>query len=88
MVSIESIPEFDRNCWFGEPPTCRQVAEHARRIFDADLSFPILLAADGQLMDGGHRIARAWLEGRTEVRARRFIIDPDPDYIVSEEGSA
>jgi hypothetical protein len=84
-VSLESVREFDANCWFREPPTCRQVAEHARRIFEADLSYPVLLAADGQLMDGGHRIAKAWLEGRTEVHARRFVVDPEPDFVIVEE---
>ena len=80
-VPIDSIPEFDQNCWFTTPPTCREVAEHARRIMAADLSFPIILSADGRLMDGGHRLARAWLEGREEVPARRFEQDPDPDFV-------
>ena len=80
-VSIESIQEFDQNCWFSEPPTCRQVAEHARRISEADLSHPIILSANGRLMDGGHRLARAWLEGMTEVKAQRFEVDPEPDYV-------
>ena len=40
QVEIDAIAEFDENCWFHQMPTCRQVAEHARRIFDADLAFP------------------------------------------------
>jgi hypothetical protein len=43
----------------GKGPTCRAVAEHARRINAADLSHPVILAADGSLMDGGHRIKRS-----------------------------
>ncbi len=71
---------LDEDCWFGDTPaTIRRVAEHAKRIYEADLSQPILLAADGRLMDGGHRIARAWLEGKTEIRAVRFQVTPDPD---------
>jgi hypothetical protein len=31
-------------------------------------------------MDGMHRIARAMLEGRTEVSAVRFPALPEPDY--------
>jgi hypothetical protein len=81
MDAIDTIPELDQNCWFAEPPTCREVAKHARRILDADLSHPIILSADGRLMDGGHRLARAWLEGRTEVKAQRFQQDPEPDYV-------
>ncbi len=82
-VAIADIAEFDMDCWFGEklPPTCRAVAEHAQRIERADLSFPIILAADGGLMDGGHRIAKAWLAGDSTVRAVRFVTDPPPDWI-------
>ena len=81
-VAIDSIAEFDQNCWFREPPTCREVAKHARQILDADLSYPVILAADGQLMDGGHRIAKAWLQGENEIKAQRFNVDPAPDYVV------
>lgn len=83
-VPIAEIAEFDRNCWFGTPPTCREVAEHARRIEVADLSHPVILNSDGGLMDGGHRIARAWLDGRTEVDAVRFEVDPPPDWSVPD----
>lgn len=87
MVAIEDIPELDQDCWFGSAhvPTCRAVAQHAQRIWDADLSYPIILSADGGLMDGGHRLAKASLKGLTEVRAVQFDIDPEPDYVVPEE---
>jgi len=84
-VPISDIREFDENCWFGDrPPTCREVAEHARRIEAADLSYPVVLGADGGLMDGGHRVARAWIDGRTEVDAVRFEVDPPPDWVVPD----
>jgi hypothetical protein len=57
------------------------VAEHVGRINKADLSYPVILSADGRLMDGGHRIAKAWLSGATTVKAIRFPTDPEPDYI-------
>ena len=37
--------------------------------------------ADGHLMDGGHRIAKAWLEGAASVNAVRFVETPEPDWI-------
>lgn len=82
-VSIESIAEFDQNCWFDEetPPTCRAVAKHLKRVMDADLACPVILSSDGRLMDGGHRIAKAWLQGETEIDAVQFQTDPEPDYI-------
>jgi hypothetical protein len=32
-------------------------------------------------MDGGHRIATAWLQGDAEVRAVRFTVDAEPDWV-------
>ena len=83
-VPLDRIQEFDRNCWFGpdSPPTCRAVAAHARRILDADLAYPIILSADGGLMDGGHRLAKAWLLGNREILAVQFEQDPEPDHIL------
>jgi hypothetical protein len=83
-VAVADIPELDQDCWFGASlvPTCRAVAEHARRIWDADLARPIILSADGRLMDGGHRLAKAWLLGLSDVLAVQFVVDPEPDYII------
>jgi hypothetical protein len=81
-VPIDSIREFDEDCWFdGGAVTCRMVARHAERIQNADLRYPVVLSADGGLMDGGHRIAKAWLSGSTTIDAVRFTVDPEPDYI-------
>jgi hypothetical protein len=86
-IAIADIPEFDQDCWFGAShlPTCRAVAEHAKRIQNADLTYPIILSADGGSMDGGHRIARAWLNGPVEIRMVRFARDPEPDYVIRED---
>jgi hypothetical protein len=89
QVPLTQIAEFDQDCWFGPdtPPTCRAVAEHARRIFDADLRYPILLSAEGFLMDGGHRVAKAYLLGSPTISAVRFANDPAPDYILAPDAS-
>lgn len=63
---------------------CRAVAQHARRIWDADLTYPIILSADGRLMDGGHRIAKAWLLGMSAIEAVQFVVGPEPDYVLPE----
>jgi hypothetical protein len=87
-VRIDAIAEFDMDCWFhGRAPTCREVADHARRIDAADLGYPIILAADGGLMDGGHRVAKAYLLGHETIRARRFVEDPEPDWITPPEAT-
>jgi hypothetical protein len=82
-VKLKDIREFDRDCWFGErhAPTIRDVAEHARRIDEADLSYPIILGSDGRLLDGGHRLAKAYLRGDIDVLAVQFEEDPEPDWV-------
>jgi hypothetical protein len=45
-VAIESLNILDEVVWFGGPqnvqPTVRRIAQRARDIFDADLSYPII----------------------------------------------
>lgn len=83
-VRVDAFPELDMDCWFGErhAPTIREIAKHARKIRDTDLAYPVILAADGRLMDGGHRLAKALLLGLEEVEAVRFGVDPEPDHIL------
>lgn len=83
-VAISSIGEMDQIYWFDdelELPTCRNVLQHMRLIREVDLSNPIILGADGRVMDGMHRVAKAYLEGREEIDAVQFERDPDPDYL-------
>lgn len=85
-VAVDAITELDEDCWFGgRAPTCREVAEHARRIADADLDVPIILSADGRLMDGGHRVAKAYLARHPTIAARRFVVDPAPDWVEADD---
>ena len=82
QVPLAQIAELDEDSWFcGKPPTIRAVADHCRRIMNADLEQPIILNADGSLMDGGHRVARAYLEGRETLPAVQFPTMPEPDAV-------
>ena len=83
-VALGEIREIDEVYRFDDDyqrPTCRAVLEHMGYIDAADLSFPIILAADGRVMDGMHRVAKAAREGRTEIDAVQFTDDPAPDYV-------
>jgi hypothetical protein len=82
-VPVSEIREIDEIYWFDEEqrPTCRAVLLHLRLIEEADLAFPIILSADGRVMDGMHRVAKAVLEGRPEIDAVRFERDPEPDHV-------
>src|SRR5512144_3065785 len=71
LVPVADIQELDEAYW-GESMTCREVAEHARLIQEADPSFPVILSSDGRIMDGMHRVLKAVLVGLSHVPAVRF----------------
>jgi hypothetical protein len=81
-VALSDIREFAEP-WFGpgEPPTWRALVEHVKLMDAADLSFPIILAADGAVMDGMHRLAKALKAGHADIEAVQFVVDPPPDYL-------
>ena len=82
QVPLESISELDQVYWFDddqEKPTCRKVLQHAQLIEEANFEHPIILASDGRVMDGMHRVAKAVQQGLKTIEAVRFEIDPRPD---------
>jgi GNAT superfamily N-acetyltransferase len=78
-----SFGEVDQVYWFDDyyRPTVRQVIEHAGLIRDVETHYPVITAADGRVMDGMHRVARAIMDGRTSVDVVRFETDPEPTYL-------
>ncbi len=81
-ISLEQITELDEEYWFyaGDTPTCRKVAEHFTLMMNADLQYPIILCADGRVMDGMHRVTKALALGQTEILCVRFKKTPEADY--------
>lgn len=82
QVSLNAIKTIDENHWFNndENPTCRAIFEHAKLIQEADLNYPIILAEDGRVMDGMHRVGKAFIQGQNAIDAVQFKEDPEPDY--------
>jgi hypothetical protein len=88
LVPLDAIRELDEPFWFGAgsaPATCRAVADHARLIIEADTRHPIILGADGRVMDGMHRVAKAYLERRGAILAVQLDVDPEPDFVGVDE---
>ncbi|MCW5551690.1 MAG: hypothetical protein KIS67_05915 [Verrucomicrobiae bacterium] len=79
-VRLSELAGFDEVRWFGGPrnllPTCRAIAEHARDIYESDLSFPIILSPTGEVLDGWHRIGKAFIQGIEELDAVQLTIMP------------
>lgn len=83
-MKINTLKEIEGKFWFGnniEQITWRSIIEHLKLIQETDLSYPIILSAEGQVMDGMHRVAKALLEGRETIEAVQFDEDPKPDYV-------
>ena len=83
-VAVTSLTDLDRVGWYGHSRnagylTLREVADHARRIQAASFDFPIILSAEGHLLDGFHRVAKAYLLGMSEITAVQFVDNPEPD---------
>jgi hypothetical protein len=80
---LSSIRELDTVYWFaadGSPATVRILVRHMQLVNDVDLSYPVILGRDGEVMDGMHRVARCLLEGRSTVSVVQFPEQPEPDY--------
>jgi len=81
-VPLSQIRELDEAVFGdGEPLTWRGLVSHLELLDAADLAYPIILAADGSVMDGRHRLAKALREGRSTIDAVQFAEDPSPDFV-------
>jgi hypothetical protein len=83
----ELLAKIGNGTWFGkdEKVTIQLILSHIDRALQADLTFPIILSADGKVMDGSHRIMLAYIRGVKTLKAIQFKSDPAPDFI-SEVG--
>lgn len=64
-----------------EKLTLREMVMHMKAVQDSDLSCPIILDEDGELLDGRHRIMKALLEGHETIKAVRFDENPPPCHV-------
>lgn len=83
QVPLSEIRDLEQNYWFGlgEVLTAKAVAQHAKQIYEADMSYPIILCPEGKVMDGMHRVCRAFLDSHKTIAAVRFGKLHEPDYI-------
>ncbi len=81
-VALSQIAEIQQAYWFPNThPSTADIVEHMRLVEAADLAYPILMDAEGKLMDGMHRVAKALLAGHTHIHAQQLPHTPAPDFI-------
>lgn len=83
QVPLNEIRELKETYWFGlgDPPISEDIAQHAKQIYEADISYPIILCPEGRVMDGMHRVCKAFLEEHKTILAVRFAKLHEPDYV-------
>ena len=84
LVPLSAIAELDPRYWFSEPgdePTPRAIAQHMRLVEAADTAYPILLDAEGRLIDGMHRAVKRLVQGQQDILALQLPTTPAPDFI-------
>ncbi len=59
-------------------PTLTSFLYHWKRVEKADLQYPVIIDSSGYICDGWHRVAKAILEGRTTIKAKRLEVMPEP----------
>ena len=79
-LRLRELNALDEVRWFSEGmnilPTCRAVAEHARNIYEVDFRFPIILSPSGVVLDGMHRLCKAFLESMEDIDAVQLLTMP------------
>ena len=78
-LKVMTIPLDHLNIFYKyEDLTLRELVGHMKSVNDSDLSFPIILDEDGEIMDGRHRVMKAILTGKKTIKAVRFDKNPSP----------
>jgi hypothetical protein len=88
QVPLESFDWTNDNFQCGslsDPPLWRDIGDHTKRILAADLNYPIIIAPDGSVMDGMHRILKCYAFGLPTVPAVRLPAVPPPDAVFPAE---
>ena len=81
-IVLQNIAEVEQAYWFADShPTTAEIIEHMRLVEAADLAYPILIDAEGKLMDGMHRVVKALLAGHSHIHAQQLPHTPAPDFI-------
>jgi len=79
-IAIEELlPQLEKEVWGDRTPKmvldkidAKKYQTNAERIRDANMSYPIILTGQHTIVDGYHRVAKAYMEGKREIRAHVF----------------
>jgi hypothetical protein len=83
QVALSDIRALKETYWFGlgAPPIMEYIVQHAKQIFEADISYPIIVCSESWVMVGMHRVCKASIDGHKFISAVRLTELQKPDYI-------
>lgn len=78
-LPVMEVPLDHLSVWkYYEKLTMRDLVMHIKAIEAADLTKPIILDEDGEIMDGRHRVMKCMWLGIPKILAVRFDENPSP----------
>lgn len=60
----------------------REMIGHVMAVNNANLTFPIILDEDGEIMDGRHRVMKAIMNNSATIAAVKFETNPEPCLVL------
>ena len=82
-LELSKIKELNENFWYQYPedvPTCKSICSHFILMQETNLNYPIILNEDGSVMDGMHRVCKAYILKEDKIKVKIFKKMPEPDY--------
>lgn len=82
-IKVEEVPLsliYSRHS-YKEFSNSDDAASFVQRVNACDLSKPIILAPDGLVLDGKHRLVKARIEGHKTIKIRQFEVMPKIGFI-------
>jgi hypothetical protein len=71
--SVNDLVKRNRNedpwTWEGKL-TFGDYIDHYDRALEADLSYPLILSPEGQILDGNHRLLKAYIEKKDKIKVQ------------------
>jgi len=83
QVSVNDVIQNNENHWYQstENPSVSAILKHMKLVNKSKLDFPIIIDSNGIVMDGMHRVGKAYLQNLHYINAVKFSVIPVPDFI-------
>ena len=83
QVRVNDMLESNKYHWYhgDNLPTVKSIFDHMKLVQECSLDYPIILSSEGKIMDGMHRVGKAYINNFYYINAVQFTVTPKPDYV-------